>query len=149
MAAFNFYYPIDVRYGDIDAHGHVNNAKYLTFCEQARVKYVTHLGLWQGGSFLDFGIILAEIKITYHAPILFGTQVRVGVRVSRLGNKSMTMEQRIEDVRIQDAQTGQGFANCTAILVAYDYHRQSTILIPQEWREAIADFEGLPLSASP
>ena len=37
MSAYHFSYPIEVRYGDLDPQGHVNNAKYLTYMEQARV----------------------------------------------------------------------------------------------------------------
>lgn len=143
MTAFNFYHPIEVRYGDLDPQGHVNNAKYLTYCEQARISYVSHLGLWKGGSFLDIGIILADLKITFQAPILFGEKVHVGVRTTRMGNKSLTMEHCIEQV-----ESLQRYVDCTVILVAYDYHRQSTIPVPPNWREAIADFEGLPVNPS-
>jgi len=143
VTAFNFYHPIEVRYGDLDPQGHVNNAKYLTYCEQARISYVSHLGLWKGGSFLDIGIILADLKITFQAPILFGEKVHVGVRTTRMGNKSLTMEHCIEQV-----ESLQRYADCTVILVAYDYHRQSTIPVPPNWREAIADFEGLPVNPS-
>jgi hypothetical protein len=60
MNEYNFYYPIEVRYGDLDPQGHVNNAKYLTYMEQARVAYIRRLGVWKGDSFLDIGIILAD-----------------------------------------------------------------------------------------
>ena len=73
MPTFCFYHPIEVRYGDLDPQGHVNNAKYMTYMEQARVAYIRHLGLWPGGSFLDLGIILADARITFRKPILFGT----------------------------------------------------------------------------
>lgn len=91
MPEYNFYHPIEVRYGDLDPQGHLNNAKYLTYMEQARIHYIEHLGLWDGGSFLDIGLILAQVEITFHAPVLFGQQVRVGMRTTTLGNKSMDM----------------------------------------------------------
>ncbi len=71
MSLFGFYQPIELRYGDLDPQGHVNNASYLTYIEQARIGYIRHLGLWQGGSFLDIGIILADVHLTFRAPILF------------------------------------------------------------------------------
>jgi acyl-CoA thioester hydrolase len=138
VTQFRFYHPIEVRYGDLDPQGHVNNAKYLTYLEQGRVAYVKHLGLWKGGSFFDFGIILADIQITYRAPIQFGQPVRVWVRVSRLGNKSLTM-----DYRIDEGNGGVEFASSTSVLVAYSYHDAQTRPIPDEWREIIRDFEGL------
>jgi acyl-CoA thioester hydrolase len=138
VATFRFFHEIEVRYGDLDPQGHVNNAKFLSYIEQARISYVIHLGLWEGSSFFDIGFILANASLTYHAPILFGRKVRVGVRVTHLGNKSLTMEYRIED-----AQSGEDFATGSTVLVAYDYRSQTTIPMPDHWRSAIAEFEGL------
>lgn len=138
MEQFRFYHPIEVRYGDLDPQGHVNNAKTVTYLEQARIQYIKHLNLWQGGSFLDIGIILAEIRVTYKAPIHFGQAVRVGVRVVHMGNKSFEMEYVVED-----ATTQAVLATGTTIQVAYDYRQQKSIPIPEPWRKAIGEFEGL------
>lgn len=137
MADFHFYHLIEVRYGDLDPQGHVNNAKFLTYMEQARVFYFKHLRLWEGGSFLNFGIILADLQITFKKAIQFGDPIRVGVRITELGNKSMISEYRIEDAR--DASL---FANGTSVLVAYDYHNQRTVSLPEEWRNLIQQYEG-------
>jgi len=144
MLDYRFYHPIEVRYGDLDPQGHLNNAKYLTYFEQARVKYFVHLGLFQPSqSFMDIGIIMADVHLTYHAPVLWSTPVRVGVRTSRIGNKSLTVEQGIVD-----ANSEHLYASGTVILVAYDYRRHQTIPVPEEWQEAIARFEGLNGSVS-
>ena len=138
MSAYNFYYPIEVRYGDLDPQGHVNNAKYLTYCEQARIAYIRNLGLWQPGSFMNIGVILADARLTFRAAILFGQSVRVGVRVTRLGNKSLDMEYQIED---EDSR--RTLADGATVLVTYDYHTSQTIPIPDDWRRAITAFEKL------
>jgi len=138
MPDFNFYHPIEVRYGDLDPQAHLNNAKYLTYMEQARIHYVKHLGLWDGGSFMDIGIILAKVEITFQAPVLFGQQVRVGMRTTRLGTKSMEMEYILEDTK-----TGQALATGSSVQVAYDYRGGQSIPIPDSWRQAIKDFENL------
>lgn len=138
MSAYNFYYPIEVRYGDLDPQGHVNNAKYLTYCEQARIAYIRNLGLWQPGSFMNIGVILADARLTFRAAILFGQSVRVGVRVTRLGNKSLDMEYQIED---EDSR--RTLADGATVLVTYDYHISQTIPIPDDWRRAITAFENL------
>jgi acyl-CoA thioester hydrolase len=70
--------------------------------------------------------------------VLFGQSLQVGARVTRLGNKSLTMEYALEDAR-----DGRLFATGTSVLVAYDYHRQATIPIPENWRTTIRHFEGL------
>jgi acyl-CoA thioester hydrolase len=138
MSIFRFYHPIEVRYGDLDPQGHVNNARFLTYMEQTRVAYYQHLGLWPGGSFMEFGAILAEVRVTFHAPIHWGDPLRVGMRVTRLGNKSMTSEYSLEN-----EQDGSLFASGTAVMVAYDYHQACTVPVPEAWRKTIEAFEGL------
>lgn len=138
MADFHFFHLIEVRYGDLDPQGHVNNAKFLTYMEQARVFYLKQLKLWEGGSFLNLGIILADVQITFKKALQFGDPVRVGVCISRIGNKSMTSEYRLEDGR--DASV---FATGSSVLVAYDYQNKRSVSIPEEWRKAILQFEGL------
>jgi acyl-CoA thioester hydrolase len=140
MPDFHYYHPIEVRYGDLDPQGHLNNAKYLTYLEQARINYIKDLGLWEGGSFMDLGMILAEVQLTFRQPVLFGQPVRVGVCVTRLGNKSLAM-----DYCIEDAQSGELFANASSVQVAYDYKTHKTIPVPEKWRKAICDFEDIEL----
>ncbi len=139
MTQFNFYHPIEVRYGDLDPQGHVNNAKQLTYFEQARIAYKTRLGLFtKGQSFMEIGVILADVHITYLEPIYYGQEIKVGVRAVKLGNKSMIWEQNIVD-----AGTGKILAKGEVVLVAYDYSEEKTISVPQEWREKIKQFESL------
>jgi acyl-CoA thioester hydrolase len=136
MPNFRFYHPVEVRYGDLDPQGHVNNARYLTYMEQARVEYIRHLGLWDGKSFVNIGFILADAQITFRQPIFFEQPVRVGVRVSSLGNKSIKMEYRLED-----AQNSHLLATGSTVLVTYNYQAGCTIPVPEQWREAITTFE--------
>jgi acyl-CoA thioester hydrolase len=138
MPDYLFYHPIEVRYGDLDPQGHVNNAAYLTYFEQARIQYIKHLQLWKSADFIDIGIILADAHVTFKAPVLFGQHVQVGVRVTRLGNKSLTMEYILED---QD--TRQLLATASTTLVTYEYHTNQTIPIPDDWRSAMVAFEHL------
>jgi acyl-CoA thioester hydrolase len=137
MADFRFYSPIEVRYGDLDPQGHVNNAAFLTYLEQARVNYILQLGLWDGKSFLGIGFILARVELDYRAPILMTDEVEVGVRVTRIGTKSLDME-----YQIRESSTGQVFAEGRTVQVAYDYQKKATIPFNENWRKAIQQFEG-------
>lgn len=139
MSDFRFYHPVEVRYGDLDPQGHVNNAKHLTYFEQARIAYMIELGLFtKDQSFMEIGVILADVHITYYEPVYFEQNIKVGVHVAKLGNKSMTWEQNIVD-----AHTGKVLAKGEVVMVAYDYRAEKTIPIPQEWREKISTFERL------
>jgi acyl-CoA thioester hydrolase len=139
MSDYHFYHPIEVRYGDLDPQGHVNNAKHLTYFEQARIHYLIELGLFtKDQSFMQIGVIVADVHITYLEPIYFGQNLKVGVYAAKLGTKSMTWEQNIVA-----AETGRELARGEVIIVTYDYKDEKTIPVPQEWRERIAAFEGL------
>jgi acyl-CoA thioester hydrolase len=140
MLAFRFYHPIEVRYGDLDPQGHLNNARYLTYFEQARVQYFIELGLFtKGQSFMEIGVILAEARVTFHAPVHFGTTILVGVHADRLGNKSMTFEQNIIN-----SENSEVLASGQVVLVAFDYHTNATIPLPDIWRDRISQYEKGP-----
>lgn len=144
MSQFRFYHPVEVRYGDLDPQGHVNNAKHLTYFEQARIAYLIELGLFsKDQSFMEIGVILADLHITYLEPVYFGQNIKVGVHVAKLGNKSMTWEQNIID-----GVTGREIAKGVIIMVTYDYGASKTIPIPHEWREKISTFERLNVKTS-
>ncbi len=138
MSAYKFLHPIEVRYGDLDPQGHVNNAKHLTYFEQARVAYLIHLGLFgKDQSFMEIGIIIADVHIVYRAPIHYGDALKAGMRTVKIGNKSMTVEQCALD------ESGKVFSNGELVLVTYDYAAKKTIPVPDDWRKKISAYEGL------
>ncbi len=101
-----------MRFGDTDAMGHVNNAKFLTYLEDARV------GFFQGasGGLVGLaGLILARTELDFVRPILFGAgPVRTSARVEHVGTKSFRMGYTME-------QDGEVVARAVAVMVAYDY----------------------------
>lgn len=138
MSEFRFFYPVQIRYADLDAQWHVNNARFLTILEQARLSYIRQLDLWDGKSFLDLGLIVADVHIAYKAPIELEEEVQVALRVDRIGNKSMTM---INEIR--NAKDGSLKAQAEVVMVTYDFHSKATIPVPESWRKTITEFEGL------
>jgi acyl-CoA thioester hydrolase len=136
MNQIRFYHPIQIRYGDIDAQRHVNNARHFTFMEQARAQYIIELGLWQGDDYDQIGIIMAEQSCTYLAPITFQQEIEIGVRTQNLGTKSIEVH-----YSFRDAKSLQELAKGRSILVTYDYRTGKSIPIPEEWRERIKRFE--------
>jgi len=141
MPTYRFSHPIEVRYADLDPQRHVNNAVVLSYLEQARARYLEHLGLWDGVDFDAIGIIVAEVTVRYRAPIVYTDKLIVELGATRLGTKSLHLEYL---VRRQD---GGPLATGRSVLVAYDYGRGASIPIPDDWRRRIAEFEGLPADA--
>jgi len=139
MATFHFYHPIEVRYGDLDPQWHVNNARIVGYIEHARLSYIKHLGLFDGESFLDLKLIVADVHVAYLAPIQPNAKVRVGVRVAKIGNKSLIFEYEVED-----ENSGVVCARGETVMVAFDYHSQKSMPVSADWRQVISKFEGIP-----
>ena len=141
MTDFNFSIPIDVRYGDLDPQWHVNNVRFLTFLEHARLKYLMALNLFDGRNFFDFNLIVADIHITYLAPITLDQEIKVWMKTDRIGHKSLTFV-----YEIRDEETQEVMAKAETIMVAYDYKTQKSIPVSDTWRKAISQLEGVDFS---
>jgi acyl-CoA thioester hydrolase len=117
-----------VRFRDLDAMGHVNNAVFLTYVESARFAFLEHVGATTRES---MPIIVARIEIDFRAPVGLDDEVDVQVRATRFGEKSFDLEYVL---RVD----GQVVAEAKSVLVGYDYGTGSTIDIPDGWRERMA-----------
>jgi len=137
---------ITVRFSDTDAMGHVNNAKYLTYCEVARIRYWTDLT----GEPIMLGtdraesLILAEARITYRAPAFHGEIVTVQTRATRIGRSSFTLEHRLL-AAVPDEEPHL-VAVSESILVRYDYGTDAPIALTADHVAAIEAFEGRRLT---
>ncbi len=138
MEGFRYQLPMQVRFADLDVLGHLNNAKYLTYIEQARIVYVRDVCGWDG-DWTQLGMILARTEIDYKLPIAFEDQVKAYVRVSRLGGKSFDMEYLV--TRQRDGGEEEIAATVKTIMVAYDYRQDTSIAVPDSWRERILAYE--------
>ena len=126
---------LDVRFRDIDAFGHVNNAVFSTYAEQARVQYLLDV-IGPTEPFERMPLILARLEIDFRSPILLGERVTVASRVDRIGSSSIGMRHRIlagDDERLA--------ADVESVLVAYDYADAAPIPVPAEWRDRIGTYE--------
>ncbi len=132
---FHFELPVEVRFRDIDAMGHVNNAVYFTYMEQARISYMRAVGSLTD-RLDETWFILAEETCQFKSPIPFGMPIVVKVRVSEIKNSSFVMEYRIEE-----RDTGRVMALGRTVNVAYDYATGKSMSIPPQWRAKIEAFE--------
>ena len=138
---------ITVRFADTDAMGHVNNAKYLTYCEIARIRYWTDVT----GEPIALGtegaesLILADARITYRAPAFHGEIVTVETRATRIGRSSFTLEHRL--LACVEGDEPRLVAVSESILVRYDYASSLPVALSPEHVSAIESFEGLSLRA--
>ena len=110
-----------VRFADCDPMGHLNNAIFSTFLEQARLAY--------GGGQND--IILARTEIDFRSPVFAGETVEIAVQPGRVGTKSFELlyELRAADRVVAEAKT---------VLVGYDYERNASTDVPEGWKRRLA-----------
>lgn len=137
MTSYRFKYPISVRYGDLDPQWHVNNARFLTFAEQARFAYLMELGLFDGKSFWDLPLIVGDIHCRYRVPIDPGKTVIVSTGIASIGNKSLVMGSLItsEDGKVVHAEI-------ETVMVAYDYRTKKAVPVSDELRACFETYEG-------
>jgi acyl-CoA thioester hydrolase len=114
-----------VRFRDLDAMGHLNNAVYSTFLEQARLAFLEP----QGARVRS--MILARLEIDFRSPVELGETVEISVTPARVGTKSFDLEYvlSVGDRMVAEAKT---------VLVAYDYKTAQSMEIPNEWKEQLA-----------
>jgi acyl-CoA thioester hydrolase len=135
-AGFTHGVPIQVRWGDLDAMGHVNNATYLTYLEQARVTYFDDLGLWDGSGG-GLGLIMARAEIDYRLPIRARDAIIVYTRCTRLGTRSFDTEQLV--ARVDDGGALTIAAQARIVVVVYDYGSGQSAPIPDAWRARLSE----------
>ncbi len=83
---------VRVRYSDLDAQGHVNNARVITLLEEARVDWLYPDATRRGAHQLVRAIVVATLEIQYRRPIPFGRPARVSIGVTAIGGASFTVE---------------------------------------------------------
>ena len=128
---------LEVRFRDIDAFGHVNNAVTSTYVEQARVRYLHDVLAVEPVGLMP--LILAMIKIDYVSPIFFRDTVDVGSRVDWIGTSSIAMSHGLW------ADDGRELARASSVLVTYDYDQARPMPVPPDWRGTLAAHEGRAL----
>jgi acyl-CoA thioester hydrolase len=118
-----------VRFRDLDPMGHVNNAVFLTYLEQARIAFFEQQGL--SVALDDMNMIVARVEIDFRAPVRLGQEVEVAVRATKFGTKSF-------DLGYELTVDGEIVAEAKTVQVAYDYRRREPVAIPAEWRERLS-----------
>ncbi|WP_435075406.1 acyl-CoA thioesterase [Halorubrum sp. HHNYT27] len=125
---------IDVRFRDIDAMGHVNNAVYATYLEQARTEYYRDV---LDADLSRVSSVLASLSLDFRRPVeLADSTVTVDVDVTEIGRSSVTMtyEFRVDDAVVAEGET---------TLVSLDPDSGEPVPIPPAFREEMMSYHEL------
>jgi acyl-CoA thioester hydrolase len=132
MQNFTFSMPLILRWSDIDELRHVNNAKYLTFFEEARIQYNNVVGNW---NWTTEGFLLASANINFRKPLFLRDEPTIFARVSKIGNKSFDMEHHIYN------KNGELCAEGSTVLVAINLQTSTPIPVPEKIKGLMQAFE--------
>jgi len=131
--------PIQIRFNDIDAMGHINNNIYFSYFDLGKTTYFEDIRptaiSWTEGL-----IVVAHIEVDFFSPIYYKEKIAVDSKVVKLGEKSGTFLQQIRNVK-----NGEIKCRCKSIFVTYDALTQASIPIPENWRDAISKYEEIKL----
>jgi len=129
-------YPVTVEFpihwGDMDAFGHVNNARFFTWFESARIAFFQAAGIptLRSGPVAP---ILAAAHCDYLMPVQFPLRVTVGARASKLGNSSLTLEHAVWPT----GQPERLLAKGSSVAVLLDYATGQKVRLPDSVRATI------------
>lgn len=123
-----FRMPLDLRWRDLDAFNHVNNANFMTYVEEARIRWFESAG----SDWLSNGRIplLASVQMNYRLPIPYPARVFVELLTDRIGNTSLTLGHRIV------GEDGQLYADGHSVLVWIELASGRPVPLPDAVRAA-------------
>ncbi|MFY9824254.1 MAG: thioesterase family protein [Thermoanaerobaculia bacterium] len=130
--------PITVRWGDMDSMGHVNNAKYFTYSESARMSYFAAVRMKELSEAPQHGPALAAASLNFRAQVRYPAELEVATRVTEIGRSSFKME-----YEILYRDTDDRVADGTGVIVWVDYGTGKPIPLPESLKEEIRRFEGM------
>ena len=128
--------PVQLRFNDTDALGHINNSVYFSFYDLGKSEYFKAVR-GRKVEAKDIDIVVAHVEVDFLAPVFLSDEIEVRTTVSDIGNKSFALAQCIAETA-----TGKVKCFCKTIMVGFDFNTQASIPISDEWRQAISEYEG-------
>ena len=135
LTDFNYRIDIDIRFPDIDALGHVNNAVYLTYFEHSRVHYWRDIFHW---NLRENGVIVARTEVNYLKPVMLEDKIACYVRTTRIGNSSFDLSHVLVKI------TPKGEEICTTgktVCISFDYALNRPAPLPEKERKKIIAYD--------
>lgn len=129
--------PVQIRFNDVDQYGHVNNNAYFAYYDLGKQDYLMHV-LRVNYRTSEVVPVIANINADFIIPIFHGDDIVVETRVSHLGHKSFTLQQRAIN-----RATGLEVCRCATVMVCFNQRTKQSADIPAEFRQAIEAFEGI------
>ncbi|AKJ04724.1 putative 4-hydroxybenzoyl-CoA thioesterase [Archangium gephyra] len=133
---YRYFLPITTRWMDNDAYGHINNVTYYSYFDTVANHYLIHEGGLDIVSSPVIGLVV-ESRCTYKAPLAYPDRLRAGLRVDKLGNRSVTY-----GIGIFKEGEAQAAAHGYFVHVFVDRQSRKAVPMPERMREALARISG-------
>ncbi len=141
QSEFKHNYQMNVRWGDQDVLGHVNNVQIFRYLECGRVAYFSEVLNLDFVRQLKAGWILADIQCSFHNQLRFPCTINVVTRFIKIGNSSAHL-----DAAIYQETNDRTVVISRAVVVWFDYEKQTSVRIPDDIRRKILHHEQILLS---
>ncbi|QSQ27544.1 acyl-CoA thioesterase [Pyxidicoccus parkwayensis] len=129
---YRYFLPITTRWMDNDVYGHINNVTYYSYFDTVANHYLIHEGGLDIHTASVIGLVV-ESKCAYRAPLAYPDKLRAGLRVDKLGNRSVTYGIAI----FKEGET-QAAAHGHFVHVFVDRETRKAVAMPERLREALA-----------
>lgn len=116
-------HPVQFRFGDFDMLGHVNNAEYLSYFEDARLAFFLHVLSGDRAFWKEPRVILASITVDFLRLVEELAAYEIAVSCTHIGHKSFTLNYKLH----RQGREQPVFAQGSSVLVCYDYQKKKTV----------------------
>ena len=116
---------IPIRWGDMDARGHVNNMIYLRYFESSRIALFRNLNLYEEPTQIKVGPILSFQSCKYKTPLTYPDIIHIGAKIETIEGSKIIIKHAIVSKKLNRI-----VAEGDAHLIWYDYENQKRAVIP-------------------
>ena len=127
--------PIQLRFNDFDALGHVNNSVYFSFFDLGKVSYFNEV-IPEISVNKEVGVVIGHIEVSFLLSVYPGENVAVETAVIEIGNKSFKLLQQLIDLDTEEVK-----CVCNTVMVCFDAKTKQSQPICDSWRKAMSAFE--------
>lgn len=127
---------VQTRFNDVDILGHINNTVYFSFYDTGKAYYFNSVR--KGNvNWRKVETVIANVNCAYIHSMYFGEQIEVCTRCIEIREKSFILQQMLVE-----KESGQIKSVCETVMVSIDTDDLHSIPVPDDWRKALADYEG-------
>ena len=137
LTTFRHRTPVQLRFNDVDAFGHINNSVYFALYDLAKTEYLRDV-FDPDFTRKDIRPVVANVNADFIHPVYYGDNIEIQTAVTHLGNTSFVISQQAIDV-----DKKRVVCKCRTVMVCFSVGEQMPVRLPDELRTRFQEYEGL------